>query len=244
MLAIARALLSRPKLLLLDEPSLGLAPLIVRQVYDAIVELRAQRRHRPDRRAERRPRAGGRRPHLCAEFRAVIAMSGRSAELHGTAAFDAAYFGYEREARAMIVLQNAIDAISLGAVYALAALGIGLIFSIMRLINFAHGELIMVGGFTLYGLAGQPYLVMVLAAVLVVDDPGARHGAAGLPAAAQRQSGDAADRLLRRLLSGAAYRADDLRLAADGRRFHGGTRRERRVRRPARAAAADRRRSS
>jgi branched-chain amino acid transport system permease protein len=68
----------------------------------------------------------------------------------------------------MIVLQNAIDAISLGAVYALAALGIGLIFSIMRLINFAHGELITVGGFVLYGLANQPYLVMGLAAILVV----------------------------------------------------------------------------
>ena len=40
----------------------------------------------------------------------------------------------------MIVIQNAIDAISLGAVYAMAALGIGMIFSIMRLINFANGE--------------------------------------------------------------------------------------------------------
>jgi len=69
----------------------------------------------------------------------------------------------------VIVLQNAIDAISLGAIYALAALGIGLIFSIMRLINFAHGELIMVGGFMLYGLAGQPYIVMALAAILVVS---------------------------------------------------------------------------
>lgn len=47
------------------------------------------------------------------------------------------------------VLQVVIDALSLGSLYALAALGIGLVFGVMRLVNFAHADLITTGAYAL-----------------------------------------------------------------------------------------------
>jgi branched-chain amino acid transport system ATP-binding protein len=92
MLAIGRALMSRPKLLLLDEPSLGLAPLIVRQVYDAIFELKQQGiTVLIVEQSVSRALAAADRTYVMNS--GAIAMSGRSADVHGTAEFDAAYFG-------------------------------------------------------------------------------------------------------------------------------------------------------
>ncbi len=68
----------------------------------------------------------------------------------------------------MSFVQSIIDAIALGAVYGVVALGIGLVFGVMRLVNFAYGELITAGGFTLAYLGGQPALVAILACFAVV----------------------------------------------------------------------------
>lgn len=65
--------------------------------------------------------------------------------------------------------QTLVDAISVGAIFALSALGIGLLFGIMRLINFAQSEFVTVGVYTLMLTAGLWFpLAAVLAVVAVV----------------------------------------------------------------------------
>jgi branched-chain amino acid transport system permease protein len=66
------------------------------------------------------------------------------------------------------VLQHIIDGLSFGSLYALFALGIALIFGIMGLLNFAHGELIMTGGFTMVLLSSAGWIVMILGTLVVV----------------------------------------------------------------------------
>lgn len=64
-------------------------------------------------------------------------------------------------------LQFAIDALTLGSLYALMALGLVIVYGILRLVNFAYGELIMVAGYTLYLLGGSPLPWLVMAAVAI-----------------------------------------------------------------------------
>jgi branched-chain amino acid transport system permease protein len=65
------------------------------------------------------------------------------------------------------LVQILVDAVSVGSLYALTALGIGLIFGVMRLINFAHGELITLAAYALLGLSGMPVPVMIFGAIAV-----------------------------------------------------------------------------
>jgi branched-chain amino acid transport system permease protein len=77
-------------------------------------------------------------------------------------------------------IQVAVDSLSLGSLYALGALGIGVIFGVMRLINFAHGDLITIGAYSLIvpstatiptlfiGEFAWPLLVAGVVAVVVI----------------------------------------------------------------------------
>jgi len=66
------------------------------------------------------------------------------------------------------IIQHLIDAVSAGGIYALAALGIGVIFGIMGLLNFAHGNFIMVGAYFIFLMSGRPIFIVIAMTVVVV----------------------------------------------------------------------------
>jgi branched-chain amino acid transport system permease protein len=65
--------------------------------------------------------------------------------------------------------QQLLNAVSLGGIYALLALGLAIVFSILHLINFAHGELITLPGYAMYGmyLLGMPWTAFAALSILV-----------------------------------------------------------------------------
>ena len=69
---------------------------------------------------------------------------------------------------AAVDAQTLVDAVGLGAVYALMAVGIGLVFGVLRLVNFAYGQLIMAGAYTLAFTSGWPVAGSVVACFAVV----------------------------------------------------------------------------
>jgi branched-chain amino acid transport system permease protein len=69
---------------------------------------------------------------------------------------------------ASVNAQVIVDAIGLGATYALMAVGIGLVFGVLRLVNFAYGQLIMAGAYTLAYTSDWPLLWSIVACFAVV----------------------------------------------------------------------------
>ncbi len=69
---------------------------------------------------------------------------------------------------AVVDAQTLADAVGLGAVYALMAVGIGLVFGVLRLVNFAYGQLVMAGAYTLAFTAHWRVVWSIVACFVVV----------------------------------------------------------------------------
>jgi branched-chain amino acid transport system permease protein len=68
----------------------------------------------------------------------------------------------------VITLDFIINAISLGSTYALLSLGMVIVYGILKLVNFAYGELIMITGYSIFVFALGPHLPWIVLAVLAV----------------------------------------------------------------------------
>jgi branched-chain amino acid transport system ATP-binding protein len=99
MLAIARAMLTKPRLLLLDEPSLGLAPTIVDTVYELLRQIRSQGVSLLVV-EQNAARAFALADRACVMSHGAFTLTGTPAEIERHAAFDAAYFGIAMTAEA------------------------------------------------------------------------------------------------------------------------------------------------
>lgn len=67
------------------------------------------------------------------------------------------------------IIQQVVNAVSLGSLYALVAVGLSIVFGVLRLTNFAHGDVMMVGAFTavLLIVAGLPFVPALVCGILV-----------------------------------------------------------------------------
>ncbi|TIT67469.1 MAG: branched-chain amino acid ABC transporter permease, partial [Mesorhizobium sp.] len=65
------------------------------------------------------------------------------------------------------ILQQIVNAVSLGSLYALVAVGLSIVFGVLKLTNFAHGDVMMVGAFGVALLAGVgvPFPVAVICGI-------------------------------------------------------------------------------
>lgn len=98
MLAIGRALMSKPKFVMIDEPSLGLAPKIVDLVYEVLLDLRASRGLTlliVEQSSERALRAGDK---IYVLRNGQVQLSGAAADLQDGEAVKSAYFGFDNSA--------------------------------------------------------------------------------------------------------------------------------------------------
>ena len=161
MVAIGRALMGNPRLLMCDEISLGLAPVIIKDIYAALPAILGEGRLRRHRRAGHRPGAERRRGRLL--------LAGRPREPQGQGVGPLARRHLRRLFRGLTMLgwlDTILQGLMLGGLYALFATGLSLTFGVMRLVNIAHGDLSILAAYlalvTVQSLGISPFAALLV----------------------------------------------------------------------------------
>ena len=165
--AIGRALVANPQVLLLDELSLGLAPVIVQRIYAMLPQILELRRHRAAGRAGRQPGAPGR------DAPAVPARGAHHAGRHPGRGHPRPGRGgllrsHRWEQPLMAWVNAVIQGILTGGLYALFACGLSLLFGVMKVVNLAHGDLATVAGYVGVGVVAAIHLPFLWSVPVVV----------------------------------------------------------------------------
>ncbi len=179
MVAIARILMTRPRLLLLDEPSLGLAPVIQDVVYAALASLRRTRSPADAAgRAERAPGAGSVFARLCAGARPHHPLGRQCCTAQRSG--DPGRLSWRlRDADPAIAERRAVQRGSTRC----NAVGFTMIFGIMGVLNMAHADFGTVAAFAVIwavsaGLAPIEALLVACVVTLAIAPAGGAAGAA------------------------------------------------------------------
>ena len=106
-------------------------------------------------------------PMCCAPARSASGLRGGAPRRLRKVA--AAYLGARADEPLALHLPAAHQCRALGSLYALVAIGLSMVFGILRMANFAHGDMMMVGAFAtlVFGALGVAFLVAALAGVVV-----------------------------------------------------------------------------
>ena len=192
MCAIGRALMSGPKLLLLDEPSAGLAPVVVQSIFELVKRICAEGYtvlivEQNIRQVLKvvGPRLPARdRPHQ-GQRRGGASCSQSDADPQGLPG------NLTMEIFDIFLLEAVLNGLLLGGLLALLSLGLNLIFGVIDVVWICYAELIMIGMYAVYYLHVQyhwPLVLAMLCAIALVAR--ARRGAAPVrdPAGAGRRA--------------------------------------------------------
>ena len=160
MLAVARALMLRPRLLMLDEPSLGLAPIVTRELFKVLGEICDEQGMTVLLVEQNANLALDFADHAYVLESGRIALSGRGRRDQGRRRGASLLPGVLMER----FIQVVVDGIATGSIYAAVALALVLIFRSTGIVNFAQGEMAMFSTFVAWGLyeAGVPLGLAVL----------------------------------------------------------------------------------